>query len=105
MAFNVEVKRLSKRYRSLKDDIRELSEELRQNPEMGVSLGNGLRKVRMAIAAKGKGKRGGARVITLLLRLSDEEGEIGLHYIYDKSERESISDRELEEILRKNGVV
>ena len=54
-----------------------------KNPTQGTDLGGGVYKVRMAIAAKGKGKSGGARVITVLVAISDTESEIGLHFIYD----------------------
>lgn len=101
-AFKREFKRLRKRYKSLDKDLERLEKELLQNPEMGSDLGGGLRKVRMSIASKGKGKSGGARVITLIILLSPEEKEIGLHYIYDKSEKENITDSELQEILIKN---
>jgi len=77
---------------------------LAKNPYQGADLGHGLRKVRMAISAKGKGKSGGARVITLILAYSEEESEIGLLYIYDKSEQESLTDKELSDILRENGL-
>lgn len=103
--FEREIKRLSKRYRTIKQDYADLLESLRENPVQGVDLGKGLRKVRMAISSKGKGKSGGARVITLIMALSVEDTEIGLHYIYDKSERVSISDKELLDILKKNGVL
>lgn len=43
-------------------------------------------------------------MITLILTLSEEEKEIGLHYIYDKSERENITDKELQLILKENGL-
>ena len=56
--FEKEVKKLSKRYKSLKQDLTILAAELMQNPDMGTDLGNGLHKVRMSIASKGKGKRG-----------------------------------------------
>ncbi len=79
-------------------------DELAKNPYQGADLGHGLRKVRMAISAKGKGKSGGARVITLILAYSEEESEIGLLYIYDKSEQESLTDKELSDILRENGL-
>lgn len=75
-----------------------------KNPYQGADLGHGLRKVRMAISVKGKGKSGGARVITLILAYSEEESEIGLLYIYDKSEQESLTDKELSDILRENGL-
>ena len=58
-----EMKRLSKRYRSLKADLAGLGEELRLNPFLGTDLGHHLRKVRLAITSKGKGKSGGARVM------------------------------------------
>jgi hypothetical protein len=58
----------------------------------------------MSIAAKGKGKSGGARVITLTAIVDVENTEIGLLYVYDKSERESISDKELMKILKANGL-
>ena len=79
-------------------------DELAKNPYQGADLGHGLRKVRMAVSAKGKGKSGGARVITLILAYSEEESEIGLLYIYDKSEQESLTDKELSDILRENGL-
>mgnify|MGYP000541913016 CR=1 FL=1 len=62
--FARELKKLSKHYKSLKLDYANLLESLKANPEQGVSLGNNLRKVRMAITSKNKGKSGGARVIT-----------------------------------------
>lgn len=101
--FEKEVKKLSKRYKSLKQDLTILAAELMQNPDMGTDLGNGLHKVRMSIASKGK--RGGARVITLIATLSKEEKEIGLHFIYDKSERENITDKELQAVLKDNGII
>ena len=58
----------------------------------------------MAIASKGKGKSHGARIITLDLLLSATETEIGLHYIYDKGELESNSDKQIDEIISMNGV-
>lgn len=78
----------------------------KKNPHIGVDLGNGIRKVRMAIASKGKGKSGGARVITdTSAIISVEEGRVTLLTIYDKSDRENISDNEIirlqQEILKK----
>ena len=45
---------LSKRYRSFKDDLRVLQNEIIQNPKVGDYLGNGIRKLRMTIKSKGK---------------------------------------------------
>lgn len=82
-----------------------LADDLLKNPEMGTSLGNNLRKVRMPITSKEKGKSGGARVITYMVLLTQVDSEIKLLTIYDKSERASISDKELLDILKKNGVL
>lgn len=103
--FEREIKRLSKRYRSIKQDYANLLDTLREDPLQGVDLGNGVHKVRMAITSKGKGKSGGARVITMIVNVLEGEGEIGLHYIYDKSERENITDSELRNILKQNGLL
>lgn len=88
----------------MKDDLAVLEQELYANPHLGVDLGGGLRKVRMSITSKGKGKSGGARVITFTVIVAVEEAEINLLYIYDKSERSSISKKEIEELLRLNGL-
>lgn len=59
------MKKLYKKYPSLEQDYQKLLQNLKDNPECGVDLGGGLHKIRMSIASKGKGKSGGARVITL----------------------------------------
>lgn len=62
--FDKQAKRLAKKYPSLKKDLEELLKELVINPELGIALGNNFYKIRLAISSKGKGKSGGARVIT-----------------------------------------
>ena len=101
-SFEKEAKRLGKRYPSMKSDIASLCEEIMANPNLGTDLGGGLRKIRMAIASKGRGKGGG--VITFSVIISVEETEVNLLTIYDKSERESISRAEIEHLLEKNGL-
>ena len=61
--FKREFKRLYKKYRSLLDDFETWKNEILNNPLLGDDLGGGVRKVRMAIASKGKGKSGGARCL------------------------------------------
>lgn len=102
--FAKELKRLAKKYKSIKQDYAELLNELRNNPLIGTDLGSNLRKIRMAITAKGKGKRGGARVITYTVIFTTEDYDIKLLTIYDKSERENITDKELQLILKENGL-
>jgi mRNA-degrading endonuclease RelE of RelBE toxin-antitoxin system len=104
MRYNVEVlprfekdlKRLVKKFPSLKNEFIELVSELKENPTQGISLGNNCYKIRLAIASKGKGKSGGARVISHLKII---ENTVFLLTIFDKSEQESLSDSELLEIL------
>lgn len=104
-SFRREVKVLAKRYHSILDDMDELVVSLKENPYQGVDLGNGLRKVRLAITSKGKGKSGGARVITHTVIFDESEGEIGLLSIYDKSEKSTVKGKELIELMRRNGLI
>lgn len=99
------LKHLSKRYKSLKDDVTALGASLQENPLQGIDLGKGFRKVRMAITSKGKGKSGGARVITYTVLLKEMDSELKLLTIYDKSECENLSDKELQDILKRNGLL
>lgn len=87
--FERELKRLARKYPSVKKDIAALGEALLENPTLGTPLGNNCFKIRMAIASKGRGKSGGARVITYV-RIIEET--IFLIAIYDKSEFESLSE-------------
>jgi hypothetical protein len=89
--FKRQFRHLNKKYRSLVDDLRLLQRDLEANPFQGTDLGGGVRKVRMTIASKGKGKSGGARVLTLNVLVSDD-AEVTLLTIYDKNEIDNVSD-------------
>ncbi|MEQ2514982.1 type II toxin-antitoxin system RelE/ParE family toxin [Bacteroides zhangwenhongii] len=102
--FKRELKRLSKHYKSMRQDFAGLLESLRREPQQGVDLGRGLHKVRMAISSKGKGKSGGARVITLTVLISETDTNIVLLTIYDKSECENLTDKELTDIVKKSSL-
>ena len=102
--FKKEFKRLGKRYPSLLKDVKALRNEITDNPQLGIDLGGNLRKIRMKITSKGRGKSGGARVLTFTVVVFIDETEINLLYIYDKSERDSITPKEIEELLHKNGL-
>ena len=88
--FIKELKALSKKYKSLKDDVKKLQEEFVANPNLGMSLGDGIRKIRLNITSKNTGKSGGARVISheLLIEVgtTDETKSVAFISIYDKSE-------------------
>lgn len=64
---------------------------------MGIHLGNNCYKIKMSITSKGKGKSGGARIITNLII---ENTSIYLIAIYDKSEQVTISNAEILELLK-----
>jgi len=93
--FDNQVKRLSKKYPSFKSDLSVLIKSLGANPTQGKALGNGFYKVRISISSKGKGKSGGARVITVVKIVKET---VYLAYVYDKSEMASISDEEIRQI-------
>ena len=91
--FKRQFKRLAKKYPSLKDDFVTFKKELTDDPFQGIDLGSGTRKVRMAIASKGKGKSGGARIITFNVILREDDFiEITLLTIYDKGEISNVTD-------------
>jgi len=94
--FDRQFKRLAKKYPSLKSELATLISQLGNKPDDGTPLGNDCFKIRVAIASKGKGKSGGARVITYL---TISEGAVFLLSIYDKSEQSDISDKDLLRLL------
>ncbi len=94
--FDRQVKRLAKKYGSLKEDLRRLFDSLAENPTQDSALGKGCYKVRLAITSKSQGKPGGARVITFV-RITQET--VYLLAIYDKSEKENLEDNELDDYL------
>ncbi|MBQ9363695.1 MAG: type II toxin-antitoxin system RelE/ParE family toxin [Bacteroidaceae bacterium] len=98
--FNRQLKRLRKKYKSLHDDLALLGKQLLSNPRLGTDLGNGIYKVRMAIASKGKGKSAGARVITYVIEEREDETIVHLLTIYDKSEIENVSDQFIQTLIK-----
>jgi mRNA-degrading endonuclease RelE of RelBE toxin-antitoxin system len=90
--FDKELKRIATKYPSLKNDFKNFLDDIALNPAMGNALGNNCFKIRLAITSKGRGKSGGARIITYVV---NEEKEILLVSIYDKSEKETISNKEI----------
>ena len=95
-----QAKRLAKRYHSLADDIDALQYELKENPEAGVSLGGGKRKIRLGVKSKGGGKRGGLRVITLNVIVQATDTCVNLLTTYDKKEIKNVSEKYIDQIIR-----
>lgn len=71
--------------------MKDFVESLEKNPMQGDELSPGIRKIRLAIVSKGKGKSGGARVITYTICASESEGRVYLVDVYDKSDFSTVS--------------
>jgi mRNA-degrading endonuclease RelE of RelBE toxin-antitoxin system len=99
--FDLELKKLSRKYPSVKNDFKALVDALKENPKQGQPLGKDCYKIRMAISSKGRGKSGGSRVISCIKIVA---GAVFLLSIYDKSDKESISDKELDNLLKIAGI-
>lgn len=107
-SFKTAAKPLLKKYQSLSKDLLNLEKELVKTPRIGTSLGKDSFKIRLKITSKGKGKSGGARVISLVETtlvgfaemVSDEEIIVNLLTIYDKGAVDNISDRELKDLIQ-----
>lgn len=110
MSFNIVVtdgfkkhaKSIAKKHRSFKSDLNKLIDSLEENPTQGEALGKDCYKIRMAITSKSKGKSGGSRVITCVKIINQTAY---LLTIFDKSDKENISDKELDELLRLAGLL
>lgn len=98
--FDKQLKTLARKYPSIKDDFLELVMLLAENPFSGTLLFNDVYKIRMKIASKGKGKSGGARIIYFNLFAQRNVDKIVLISIYDKSDMESISEKEIKRALK-----
>lgn len=106
-SFKTAVKPLLKKYPSLKNDLLKLEAALIDEPKQGTSLGNSAYKIRLKIASKGKGKSGGARVISLVeavligeVEVKEEEITVNLLTIYDKADTANITDKELKDLIK-----
>lgn len=94
--FDKQAKSLIKKYPSLKTELATLIDKLTVNPTQGIALSNNLYKIRLSVSSKGKGKSGGARIITFVKIAATT---VYLTTIYDKSEKVSISNKELLKII------
>ena len=95
--FDKQLKALSKKYSSIKKDYDELLTELETDPLIGVAIGNQCRKLRMKISSKNKGESGGGRVIAYV---AISKNSVYLLTIYDKSEKETVSEKEISALLK-----
>lgn len=101
--FAREAKRLAKKYPSFKQDYASFLDSIKDNPLQGDEITKDIRKVRMAIRSKGKGKSGGARVITLNILTKELCGEVVFLLIYDKEDASSVKIDAVKELARSFG--
>jgi mRNA-degrading endonuclease RelE of RelBE toxin-antitoxin system len=95
--FKKSAKRLTKKYHSFKSDLESIFRLIQENPHSGISIGESCYKIRFSIDSKKKGKFGGARMITYVI---DKNKQVILLDVYDKSEKESISNSEILSIIK-----
>ncbi|MEA3522050.1 MAG: type II toxin-antitoxin system RelE/ParE family toxin [Campylobacterota bacterium] len=99
--FRKDFKLLSKKYKKLDDDVKKVILELKENPKAGSDLGYNCYKIRMANSSASTGKSGGFRLIYYFI---DEQNNLYLMNIYSKTKKENISENELLELLKINGL-
>ena len=98
--FKRQFKRLAKKYHSLRNDLDAWRKEIIKDPFVGDDLGDGVRKIRMAITDKGRGKSGGARILTLNVMVSKDGLDVTLLTIYDKGEISNVKDEFIEFLIK-----
>ena len=100
--FKQQVRELGKVYTGIRQDLKELSAMLKENPKAGKPLGKKVYKIRLKSSDIGKGKRSGYRVISYVI---DELQKIRLLTIYAKPRKANISDKEILAILKKEDII
>lgn len=101
--FSRGAKILKKRYKSFMNDLEKFMDSIMKNPFQGAELVSGIRKIRMTIESKGKGKSGGARVITLTYYVSEAEGKVHFLIIYDKSDTDTVDAKVVQKYVTELG--
>lgn len=104
MSFNIEttprfdkdVKKLRKRFPKVKEDLKQLIAELKDNPTKGTHLGENIYKIRLQNSSISAGKSGGFRVISYYF-LADT---LYLVTMYSKNDQDTILDKELKRIIQ-----
>lgn len=101
--FAKEAKRLAKKYPSFKQDYKDFLVSIKNNPLQGDEITKNIRKIRMAIKAKGKGKSGGARVITFNIHTDIENGHVVFLLLYDKEDASTVKVNVVKQLVRDMG--
>lgn len=99
--FAVNLKKLAKKYKRIKNDLQDLTTLLKDNPQAGIALQNNCYKIRVSNSSIPTGKSGGFRIVYYFL---DHEKNIYLLSIYSKTQLETISENKILEILKQNNL-
>ncbi len=102
--FDKDLKKLAKKYQSLKNDLGQLINDLENDPTRGTMIMPNVYKIRLGVKSKGGGKSGGLRVIThvevvLNTEIIDGLTKVRLITIYDKSEVDNVDNGKLQEVI------
>ena len=100
--FEIKFKRYKKKFLSIDADLKHFLETLPQITK--TDMGNGIYKYRLSVKSKNKGKSGGFRIVSFEVLISEYQKNITLITIYDKSEQASISKKEINSILKEEGL-
>ena len=98
--FSLKLKKLAKKYKKIKFDLQALKKELISNPKVGIALQHNCYKIRVANTSVPTGKSGGFRVVYYFV----DNNRVFLMTIYSKTQKENISESELLELLKMNGL-
>ena len=101
--FAKEAKRLAKKYHSFKQDYKEFLDSIKENPLQGDEITKNIRKIRIAIKSKGKGKSGGARVITFNVLTNVENGQVVFLLLYDKEDASTVKVNVVKQLVQDMG--
>ena len=101
--FAKEAKRLAKKYPSFKQDYKDFLESIKNNPQQGDEITKNIRKIRIAIKSKGKGKSGGARVITFNVLTDVENGQVVFLLLYDKEDASTVKVNVVKQLVQDMG--
>ena len=96
-SFDKELKKLAKRYRNIKKDMKQLYQELLENQKAGIEIVDNCYKIRLANSSIPTGKSGGFRAVYYYI---DSDENIILISIYSKTEQSTLSEDKILQILK-----
>lgn len=103
-SFKNEVLKLSKKYKSIADDIESFKLQLQEyflTPKKKDMVYSNTYKLRMALTDNKKGKSGGVRILVYAIIIKNK---LYLLDLYTKSEMDNVSDEYIKSILKEQGL-